>query len=206
MAERPPPEWGFTASVQTHTHTLRHISVSLPPAWLIDCGFPDTLCRISILPLIHADTNSSRTAGDWGNGTSRCGRNPTNVTLHSPRDTFILFTLPFRDENLQMCYICVANNIWQSLRKNRQVWILKWKMRYTMRQSCSVLLGPCMTFSSYASWQPCGQPDNNPPPPPKKRFTADLRLTPTCEKCLHRHIQQMGWPDGQWHHNTVICW
>lgn len=46
----------------THEQKLRHIiSVSLLPAWLIDCGCSDTLCRIGILPLIGADTNSSRT-------------------------------------------------------------------------------------------------------------------------------------------------
>jgi len=52
---------------QPHTHIHAYmISVSLPAAWLIDCGCSDTQCRIGILPLIGADTNSSRTAGDQG--------------------------------------------------------------------------------------------------------------------------------------------
>lgn len=59
--------WRLCRTV-THEQKLRHIiSVSLLPAWLIDCGCSDTLCRIGILPLIGADTNSSRTAGDRGN-------------------------------------------------------------------------------------------------------------------------------------------
>lgn len=78
------------AHVQTETNMdtdTRIISVSLPAAWLIDCGCSDTLCRIGILPLIGADTNSSRTAGDrgkqrqhwqmtWMAGAARCGEKP----------------------------------------------------------------------------------------------------------------------------------
>lgn len=61
---------GISAGAQTHRHWVRHISVSWLPGWLIDCGCSDTLCRIGILPLIGAGTNSSRTAGDWGNRSS----------------------------------------------------------------------------------------------------------------------------------------
>lgn len=133
------------AHVQTQTNTdARIISVSLPAAWLIDCGCSDTLCRIGILPLIGADTNSSRTAGDrgkqrqhwqmtWMAGAARCGRNPTDVTLHSHRDAFTSFTLLFKDDNLQMCDICDVNHIWQSLQKNGWARRLRWVMSWTMR-------------------------------------------------------------------------
>lgn len=60
-------EMQMCTQMHRNTATDTHIiSVSLLAGWLIDCGCSDTLCRIGILPLIGADTNSSRTAGDRG--------------------------------------------------------------------------------------------------------------------------------------------
>lgn len=169
-----------TRNSRRHTHT-HIISVSLPPGWLIDCGCSDTLCRIGILALIGADTNSSRTAGDWGNRSSTgkwLGWQAPPDVGETPRMSLCILTGTrlHRLRSLSEMTICrcVTYATWitsdnRSKRTDRFEDCSEWwgkqctseTITVTRSPACcrAMLLGLWMTFSYNTSWQPCCQQD-----------------------------------------------